>query len=258
MKKTEKLIDAMAEVDEDLLSAHVQVKKPTKTQKIRKYAGAAAIYVAACLVVALLLPFIIGNEENPESQPGEKPIVTETHSPVTDDPEAKKINVADIYKTYCDVTAEMMEQSVTIDEVNNIITAVEKAYAEYDFIIMRNESIMETTPKKSDVKFSDLKETGEDDSMIEQYHKYHANVLEIIWDALEARLPEGEGDYYNDFMDDAESDDLVRFDITDDIAEGGKASIAIDYPQGLRALVYHPYDKDGKIQDSDNMTLSLV
>ncbi len=80
MTNRDKFLDAMSVIDEDLLTAHFQRKCPTKAQKIRKYAMAAAAYVAACLVLVIILPFIIGKDEIYTPAPGDSPIVVESDS----------------------------------------------------------------------------------------------------------------------------------------------------------------------------------
>ena len=47
---------------------------------IKKYIMAAGIYVAACLVVVLMLPYIIGGPQKPNYLPGDEPVRTETYA----------------------------------------------------------------------------------------------------------------------------------------------------------------------------------
>jgi len=74
LKNRDLFIDAMGGIDEDLLTAHIQKKHPTRAQKVRKYSSVAAIYVAACLVIMLVIPFVIGKEA-PVKPPVESDIV---------------------------------------------------------------------------------------------------------------------------------------------------------------------------------------
>ena len=85
MKNRDMFIDAMSGIDEDLLVAHLQKKHPTGAQKALRYSSIAAVYVAACLVVMLIIPFLMGTKggvsENPEgtaAEPGVLPIATES------------------------------------------------------------------------------------------------------------------------------------------------------------------------------------
>ena len=81
MSNRDNFIDAMGGLDEKLFAEHIARKYPSRAHRIKKYVMAAAIYAAACLAVAGILPFIIrqGNVPEPQPQPGNDPIKTELY-----------------------------------------------------------------------------------------------------------------------------------------------------------------------------------
>jgi len=80
MSNRDNFIDAMGGLDEKLFAEHVARKYPSRAYRIKRYAMAAGIYVAACLVVALILPYIIGSPEQPGPISGDEPVRTETYA----------------------------------------------------------------------------------------------------------------------------------------------------------------------------------
>lgn len=185
-------IDAMSGIDEDLLTAHIQIKQPTKAQKIRKYAMAAAIYAAACLVVAIILPFIIGHGEDPSPVPGNDPVKVETTDPAVTDPEVRQIKVADIDTVYNGVDSENLSDKVTLDEVKAIISAARQAYADYDVIVLADGTLMPTKAKLSDYTLAQIEKMTDDarDMLFEEYKVYFDNMLAVVEEMLEVRFPE--------------------------------------------------------------------
>ncbi len=79
--KKELFCEAFELVDEKFVTEYYEKRFDTKSQIIKKYVLAAGIYIAAILAVALIVPFIIGNGNDPK--PGTVPPVSDSIAIVT-------------------------------------------------------------------------------------------------------------------------------------------------------------------------------
>lgn len=185
-------IDAMSMIDEDLITSHIRKKHPTKAQRIHRYVMAAGIYAAAILVVAVILPFVIGHGEDPKPVPGNDPVTVETVVREPDDPEVRQINVTDIDARYNGTDPENLSDKVALDEVKAIISAARQAYAEYDVIVLTDGTLLPTKAKLQDYTLEQLEELAEDkrDTLYEEYSEYFESMFTVIEEMLDLRFPE--------------------------------------------------------------------
>lgn len=186
----ELFIDSMGELDVELMREHIEWKLPTKAQKLRRYALAVAAYAAAVVMVAVILPFLIGKGDDPAPKPGDDPIVTETHSPQPEDPDLTEINAADINRVYNGVDPKDLPTNVSLDEVYDIINAAVQAYGDYDIVVLENGDRLRTLPKDPHITFAELGKDGMMTDAAMEYLEYNKNVFYVVRDALVSRFPE--------------------------------------------------------------------
>lgn len=192
MTNHEKLLDAMNGVDEKFLSVHIRKKCPTAADKAKRYAFAVAAYAAAIVAVAVILPFIIRHGEDPTPKPGGDPVATETTAPMSEDTEARRIDIADIDAKYNGTDPGKQADKVTLDEVKAIISASRQAYAEYDVIVLEDGTLLPTKAKLQNYTLEQLEELSEDklDTLFEEYYVYFNNMFSVIEEMLDLRFPE--------------------------------------------------------------------
>lgn len=192
MTNHEKFLDAMNGVDEKFLSVHIRKKCPTAADKAKRYAFAVAAYAAAIVAVAVILPFIIRHGEDPTPKPGGDPVATETTAPMSEDTEARRIDIADIDAKYNGTDPGKQADKVTLDEVKAIISASRQAYAEYDVIVLEDGTLLPTKAKLQNYTLEQLEELSEDkwDTLFEEYYVYFNNMFSVIEEMLDLRFPE--------------------------------------------------------------------
>ena len=132
MKNSDKFIEAMSGIDDNLLTAHIHKKNPTKAQKILRYTYIAAAYAAACLVLALVIPMFIGNDTAPTPViPGEEPIASDTVESTTETdvnpPEPDEPSENTVIFNGCEFSITLDKNSYTLnDTVSATVTLVNK------------------------------------------------------------------------------------------------------------------------------------
>ena len=167
---------------------------PVKSSK--GYVKAAAIYAAACLIVAMIIPFIIGKvgvPDNPPASTTAQPILPGVASTTQNDdtvPDQKTINAADINAVYNGVDPETLPEKVTLEEVEKIIAAARLAYDDYDVIILSDGTEITTDVKKPDINVDELEYIYKGEPVHEQYKEYFGRLYLIVKDAVLARFSE--------------------------------------------------------------------
>ncbi len=159
--------------------AAAEYKDTVPVSSVKKsYIKAAVVYAAACLVIAVAIPFIIMNVREKEP-PVPSASVTE-----------KSINAEDINEIYNKVDSKSLPQKVTVEEVEKIIEASRLAYDDYDVIVLSDGTKITTTPKKPDITEDDLEGMFYGDERLLEYKKYFDNMMHVIYDAISARFSE--------------------------------------------------------------------
>ncbi|MBE6708041.1 MAG: WG repeat-containing protein [Ruminococcaceae bacterium] len=144
----------------------------------KSYIKAAVVYAAACLVIAVAIPFIIGNVSDKEPSVPSSSVAE------------KSINAEDINEIYNKVDPDTLPQEVTVEEVEKIIEAARRAYDDYNVVILSGGTKITTTPKKPDITEDDLEGMFYGDERILEYKEYFDNMNLIIYDAISARFSE--------------------------------------------------------------------
>jgi len=142
----------------------------------KSYIKAAVVYAAACLVIAVAIPFIIGNVSDKEPSVPSSSVAE------------KSINAEDINEIYNKVDPDTLPQEVTVEEVEKIIEAARRAYDDYNVVILSGGTKITTTPKKPDITEDDLEGMFYGDERILEYKEYFDNMNLIIYDAISARF----------------------------------------------------------------------
>jgi len=161
MKTKDMILDVLSDVDAKYIEEHARRTRPMK--RGTKYAMAAAGYIAACLVVALLIPLITGTMG--DVPPG-------GHSGITPGTQVSG-----------DENEEEYPEKVTVYEVEKMIEVARKACNRNGVVLLQD---------GTGVAFGEIPEGTEftTDEERYNYYIYINSLLGVLQDMMEIRFPE--------------------------------------------------------------------